>query len=149
MNYPRIALAAAAGWIVSIGLGYLINDVWLAKLYEANAWAFRHREDVVELLPVGLGAQLLAFVAFVFAYAKGYDGDGSRVAEGIRFGLVVAIMIDGFAVVWNYVTEPIAARLGALQLIAHIGEFGVYGAIVGLIYQPERNYDAHEAHEEN
>src|SRR5215510_15245494 len=128
MNYPRIALAALAAWVVSIGLGYLINDIWLGHLYAANAWAFRRAEDVAGLLPFGLGAQLLAFCAFAFAYAKGYEGSASGIGQGIRFGLVVAIMIDGFAVVWNYVTEPIAARLGVLQLISHIGEFGVHGA---------------------
>jgi putative flippase GtrA len=135
MNYPRIALAALAAWVVSIGLGYLINDIWLGRLYEANAWAFRRADDVATLLPLGLGAQLAAFCAFAFAYAKGYEGTGSGIGEGIRFGLVVAIMIDGFAVVWNYVTEPIAARLGVLQLVSQIGAFGIYGAIVGSIYQ--------------
>jgi hypothetical protein len=138
MNYARIALAALAAWIVSLGLGYLINNVWLLHVYQANAWAFRRASDMTPLLPIGFGAQLLAFFAFAYAYAKGYEGTGSAIGEGIRFGLVVAIMIDGFAVVWNYVTEPIAPRLGALELIEHIGEFGVYGAIVGLIYHPRR-----------
>ena len=135
MNYARIALAGVAAWIASIALGYLINDVWLLRLYQANAWAFRHPEDVARLLPIGLGAQLLACLAFAFAYAKGYEGDGSHIGEGMRFGTVVAIMIDGFAIVWNYVTEPIAPKLGALEAIAVIGQFGVYGAIVGLIYE--------------
>ena len=135
MNYPRIVLAGIAAWIASVGLGYLINDVWLLRLYQANAWAYRHPEDIAELLPIGLGAQLLACLAFAFAYAKGYEGDGSGIGEGIRFGLIVAVMIDGFAVVWNYVTQPIAARLGALELIDHIGQFGVFGAVVGLIYR--------------
>jgi hypothetical protein len=135
MNYPRIVLAATAAWIVSLGLGYLINNVWLLRLYQANAWAFRRQEDITPLLPIGFGLQLLAFCAFAYAYAKGYGGDGSRIGEGVRYGLVVAIMIDGFAVVWNYVTEPIALRLGVLELVEHVGEFGVYGAIVGLIYE--------------
>jgi len=127
-------MAAVAAWIVSIGLGYLINNVWLLRLYQANAWAFRRTEDITPLLPFGFGLQLLAFFAFAYAYAKGYDGTGSRIGEGMRYGLVIAIMIDGFAIVWNYVTEPIALRLGILQLIEHVGEFGVYGAIVGVIY---------------
>ena len=147
MNYARIVIAAIAAWIVSLGLGYLINDVWLLHVYQANAWAFRRAEDIAPLLPIGLGAQLVAFVAFAYSYAKGYDGQGSGVLEGMRFGLVVAIMIDGFAIVWNYVTEPIAPRLGALQMIEHIGEFGVYGAIVGAIYKPKFNHEEHEVHE--
>ena len=134
MNYPRIVLAGIAAWVVSIGLGYLIHDIWLLRFYQANAWAFRRAEDVRELIAVGVGAQLLACLAFAFAYAKGFHGEGSRIGEGIRYGLIMAIMVDGFAIVWNYVTQPIAPRLGALEAIAVIGAFGVYGAVVGLIY---------------
>src|SRR5690348_3033035 len=115
MNYPRIALAGFAAWIVSIGLGYVINDIWLMRLYQANAWAFRRAGDINELVPFGLGAQFLGSMAFAFAYAKGYEGEGSAIGEGIRFGLIMAVLIDGFAVVWNYVTQPIAPRLGVLE----------------------------------
>jgi putative flippase GtrA len=135
MNYPRIVLAGLAAWVASLVLGYLVNDVWLFRLYQANAWAFRRPDDIAQLVLIGLGAQLFACLAFAFAYAKGYEGDGSALGEGIRYGLIVAIMIDGFAVVWNYVTEPIAPRLGVLELIARVGELGVYGAVVGLIYR--------------
>jgi hypothetical protein len=135
MNYARIALGGVAIWFASIALGYLINDIWLLRFYQNNAWAFRRAEDVEALVPIGLAAQFLGCMAFAFAYAKGYDGEGSGLGEGIRFGLIVAIMIDGFAVVWNYVTQPIATRLGVLEMVTQIGQFGVYGAIVGLIYQ--------------
>ena len=135
MNYPRIVLAGVAAWLASIALGYLINDIWLSRLYQANAWAFRRADDVAELVPIGLAAQLLACFAFAIAYAKGHEGEGSAIGEGIRYGLIVAVMVDGFAVVWNYVTEPIATRLGVLELVARVGEFGVYGAVVGLIYR--------------
>lgn len=135
MNYPRILLAGIAAWAASIAVGYVINDIWLMRLYQANAWAFRRAGDVEALVPIGLGAQLLGCLAFAFAYAKGYEGDGSRVGEGIRFGLIVAIMIDGFAVAWNYVTQPIALRLGILEVVGIVGQFGVYGAVVGLIYE--------------
>jgi hypothetical protein len=140
MNYGRIVLAGAAVWIASIAVGYVINDIWLARLYQANAWAYRRPEDVRELVAIGLGAQLLGAFAFALAFAKGFEHnrEASGIAQGIRFGLIVALIVDGFAVVWNYVTEPIATRLGALQVLAIIGQFGIYGAIVGLIYHPNR-----------
>ena len=85
-----------------------------------------------------VAAQLLGCLAFAFAYAKSYEREGSGLGQGIRFGLVIAILIDGFATVWNVVTQPIAVRLGVLELIARVAEFGIYGAIVGLVYQPDR-----------
>ena len=140
MDYPRIALAGLAAWLASIALGYVIHDIWLLRLYQANAWAYRHAEDIRELLPIGLAGHLLGSLAFAFAYAKGYEPnrDASGIAQGIRFGLIIAIIVDGFAVVWNYVAEPIAVRLGVLQILAIVGQFGLCGAIVGLIYHPSR-----------
>ena len=140
MNYTRIALAGIAAWIASLALGYLINNIWLLPFYHANAWAFRRDEDVIPLLPIGFGVQLVAAFAFAFAYAKGYEPnrEASGIAQGVRFGLLISIIVAGFAVVWNYVTEPIALRLGVLEMLSVIGQFGVYGAIVGLIYHPSR-----------
>jgi hypothetical protein len=142
MNYGRIVLAGVVAWVASLALGYLINNVWLLHVYQANAWAFRRAGDITPLLPIGFGAQLIACIVFAYAYAKGYEGADSGILEGMRFGLVVAIMVDGFAVVWNYVTEPIALRLGALQMIEHVGEFGVYGGIVGALYAPRPNTES-------
>jgi hypothetical protein len=140
LNYPRILLAGLAAWVASVAVGYLINDIWLVRLYQANAWAYRRADDVAPLVPIGLGMQLLGSLAFAFAFAKGYERDreASGIAQGIRFGLVVALIIDGFAVVWNYITEPIAPRLGLLQVFAIVAEFGILGAIVGLVYHPGR-----------
>lgn len=137
MNYTRVVLAGLAAWIVSIGVAYIINDVWLMRLYHANAWAFRRAEDVRPLVPIGLGAQLIGCLAFAFAYAKGYEREheGSGVGQGIRFGLVVGMMIAGFGTVWNLVTQPIAVRLGVLEMVSRLGEFAIYGAVVGLIYR--------------
>ena len=81
-NYPRIVLAGLVAWLASIALGYLINDIWLFRLYEANAWAFRRPSDVAALLPIGLGAQLVACFAFAIVYTKGYEGEGSALGEG-------------------------------------------------------------------
>ncbi|HYS27399.1 MAG TPA: hypothetical protein VEP46_17435 [Vicinamibacterales bacterium] len=137
MNYPRVVLAGIAVWVASIAVGYVINDIWLMRLYHANAWAYRRAGDVRAFVPIGLGVQLLGCLAFAFAYAKGYERDheGSGVAQGIRFGLVVALMVAGFATVWNLVTQPIAVRLGVLEVVSRVGEFGIYGAVVGLVYR--------------
>lgn len=140
MSYPRLLLAGLATWIASIVVGYVINDVWLTRLYQANAWAFRRADDVGPLVPIGLGAQLLGSLAFAWLYAKGYEPnrEASGIAQGVRFGLATAFLVAGFATVWNYVTEPIAVRLGVLQMLGIVAELGICGAIVGVIYHPSR-----------
>jgi hypothetical protein len=44
-------------------------------------------------------------------------------------------MVAGFATAWNLVTQPIAVRLGVLEIVSRVGEFGIYGAVVGVVYR--------------
>ena len=138
MNYPRIALAGIAVFVASVAVSYVINDIWLMRLYHANAWAYRRAGDVRRIVPIGVAAQFLGSLALAWVYAKGYEPnrEASGIAQG--FGLAVALLIVGFATVWNYVTQPIAARLGVLQMFSIVAEFGILGAIVGLVYHPSR-----------
>lgn len=140
MSYPRILLAGLAAFAASVAVAYVINDIWLVRLYRANAWAYRRADDVEKLVPIGLTMQALGSLAFAWVYAKGYEtnSEASGIAQGVRFGLAVALLIVGFATVWNYVTQPIAPRLGILQMLATIAESGICGAVVGLVYHPSR-----------
>ena len=135
MNFARIAAAAVVAWIVSIGIGFVVNDVLLVGLIDSNAAAMRPDADVLANLPVGFAALLVGFFAFAYMYAKGYEG-GSGVVEGIRFGVLTALVVCGFGIVWIWVTFPITWQLGASMLVDSVVELAVYGAIVGAIYKP-------------
>ncbi len=90
MNFGRIAAAALVAWTVSLGLGFLVNDILLAPIAAANAAAMRPEAAIMGNLPVGFAFMLLGFFAFAYAYAKGYEG-GNGVVEGIRFGVLVSL----------------------------------------------------------
>jgi len=135
MNFPRVAAAAVVAWIVSIPIGFIVNGYILADLALANAAAMRPEAAVMGNLPVGFAFLLLGFFAFAYAYAKGYEG-GNGVMEGIRFGVVVAFIVIGFGVIWQWVVYPISGSFGAAIAIDTVVELAIYGAIVGAIYKP-------------
>ena len=135
MNFARIAAAAVVAWIVSIPVGYLINNVLLANIYRPNAAAMRPDAELMANLPLGFVFLLIGFFAFAYAYAKGYEG-GHGVMEGVRFGVVVALIVTGFGLIWMYVQFPINASLTAAIIIDSIVELALYGGIVGAIYKP-------------
>jgi hypothetical protein len=135
MNFARVAAAAVAAWVVSLPVGYVVNEILLKDLYTANAGAFRPQEALQANLPIGFAFMLVGFFAFAYAYAKGYEGTNG-VMEGVRFGVLVAIMLNCFAVVWNYVTTPISGSLVIAIMIDIVVEFALYGAIVGAVYKP-------------
>ena len=61
-------------------------------------------------------------------------GDG--VLEGVRFGVLAALIINGFGIIWFYVQFPITGSLAGAMLIDTVVELSIYGAIVGAIYRP-------------
>ncbi len=135
MNVARVAAAAVVAWIVSIGIGFFVNTVLLADLALANTPPMRQEAELMGLLPVGFVFLLIGFFAFAYAYAKGYEG-GNGVMEGIRFGVVAALLVIGFGVIWQYVVFPISGSMAVAIVIDTIVELAIYGAIVGAIYKP-------------
>jgi hypothetical protein len=133
MNFRRVAAAAAVGWLVYMGLSPLVNSVLLADLYAQHANLFRPAGQMN--LAVGFTASLVGFFVFAYAYAKGYEG-GNRAMEGLRFGVLVGLLLGCFAVIWNYVVLPISGPLAVAWVVDTIIEMGIYGVVVGLIYKP-------------
>ena len=133
MNFGRVASAAVVAWIVYLGLSPLVNNVLLAELYAQHARVFRPAAEMN--LAFGLGAALIGFFVFAYAYAKGYEG-GNGAVEGLRFGVVVGLLLACFAVVWNYVVLPVSGSLGVAWVVDTLVEMALYGVIVGLVYRP-------------
>jgi hypothetical protein len=135
MNFPRIAMAAVAAWLVSLVVGFVVNDFLLAGLLAANQAAMRPEAELTANLPVGFVFLLIGFFAFAYAFAKGYEGTNG-VMEGVRFGTLTGIVIFGFANVWQWVVYPIDARMAMAIAATSIAEPALYGAIVGAVYRP-------------
>ncbi len=132
MNVPRLALAAVVTWIVFLVIGFVVNGVLLQGIYAQHAHVMRPAADM--MLPVGLGVSLLGFFVFVYVYAKGYEG-GSGLVEGMRFGVLVGMLLVCFANVWEYVVFPISTQLFVYWILDYIIEFAIYGMIVGYLYK--------------
>ena len=133
MNFGRVAAAAVVAWIVYLVLSPLVNNVLLADLYARHAAVFRPQAEMN--LVLGLGANLVGFFVFAYAYAKGYEG-GNGAVEGLRFGVVVGLLLACFAVVWNYVVLPVSGSLAVAWVVDTLVEMALYGVVVGLVYKP-------------
>ena len=136
MNFLRVGLAALAAWVVFLALGFLIhavmlNDMWQALMRDGVA---RSAATGNALMPLGFGLALPGCLAFAYAYAKGYEG-GPGLQEGLRFGVLVGLMIVTFGLVWNYVTFPLPSEYLTMTAVATVIEFAALGMVVGLVYK--------------
>jgi hypothetical protein len=135
MNLMRVAIAAVAAWIMYLGVSFVVHTVLLRDLYQQHLAAMRPEADQNAILPIGFFFALLGFFAFAYVYAKGYEG-GSGAQEGLRFGVLVGLLICCFRVIWDHMVWPVSLQLTAAWMVDYIVEFAIYGSIVGVIYRP-------------
>jgi hypothetical protein len=135
MNLPRVAIAAVVTWVVYLGVSFVVHTMLLVDIYARHRAVMRPEEQANAILPVGFVFALVGFFAFAYSYAKGYEG-GSGLQEGLRFGVLVGILICCFAIIWEYMVWPMSGTLLIAWMLENIIEFALYGMLVGVIYKP-------------
>ena len=88
-------------------------------------------------MPIGLVATLLAIlvVAIIFAMTMLHP-DGSGIAEGARFGVLIGIFVICGFVLHNYVNLNIGLKLALEQAVVYFVQWMIVGIVIGLIYKP-------------
>jgi len=135
MNHSRVAVAGFVAWVAFCLVGFLAHAVVMKDLYLAHGAIMRPEADADARLPLSFAVALVGFLAFAYAYAKGYEG-GKGIQEGLRFGVLVGVMLIAFVVIWDYMTYPLSRTFLFALVVDDIIEFAIYGAIVGAIYKP-------------
>ena len=134
MNYSRLALAAAAAWVVDGLYGFVVYGNLLSAEFALYPSVFRPLEAMNAKMPFLFAGLLLSMVAAVYIYAKGYEG-GAGLSEGARFGAMVGVFMAGISV-GNYAVFNVGSRLAASMAIAGLVEWTIVGIVIGLVYRP-------------
>jgi hypothetical protein len=134
MNYSRLALAAAAAWLVDGLYGFLVYGNLLAAEFAQYPGVFRPIEAMNAKMPFLFAGLLISMLVAVFIYAKGYEG-GAGLPEGARFGALIGLFMAAMAL-GNYAVFNIGGRLAASMAIAGLVEWTIVGAVIGLVYRP-------------
>jgi hypothetical protein len=134
MNHRRIA-AAGSAWLVSIPFGAFIHHAILGGIYAASAAAFRPDPEIVRRLPIGY-ARATGRIPLRCLDVRPAVLGGRGIVEGLRFGILIGVVLVSFATVWNYVTQPISTVLGVAEAFEYIVASTIYGAIIGAVNGP-------------
>jgi hypothetical protein len=138
MNYARIALAGLGGTVVYFALGFLLLALLpFADEIRRHAAVYRPEESMKQVAPVGMIALLIGMMALAALYALTLR-DGSALAQGLRFGVLVGVFTTGAFLLHNYVSLNISLRLALLQAAAYFVQWVGAGIAIALIYRPAR-----------
>src|SRR5271167_414987 len=137
MNYSSLALAALGGTVASFAFGFLLFWLVPGLIDEAHKYpaVFRPKEEMMTVMPIGLGATFMAILIVAVVFAMIHPG-GSGIAEGARFGVLIGIFVVCAFVLHNYVNLNIGLKLALMQTAAYFVQWTIIGIVIGLIYKP-------------
>jgi hypothetical protein len=134
MNLGRLALAAVAATVVDAVYGFVVYGVLLVGEFARYPGVYRSNEAGMAYLPLMFFGIFIAIAALTLIYAKGYEG-GNGVAEGFRFGVLVAIAIVFVIAGVNYATLNIGRKISLELATAGFVEWVLVCVVIGAVYK--------------
>lgn len=137
MNYGRLALAAVAATVVDGVYGFLVYGNIISGEFARYPAIYRSSETQTAYLPVMFLGIFFAMLVASYLYAKGYEG-GNGLQEGMRFGVLVGLVMVGYVAGVNYAIMNIGRRMALYYALAGLVEWVVVGMTIGFVYRAAR-----------
>lgn len=132
MNRQRLWLSCAAVFVVLFGYDWLLHNVLLKDIYVQVASLWRSPVDVQAHSVWIVMGQMTVAIVFSYLFAKGYEKQG--VAEGVRFGLMIGLLMSSpyFAA---YAAQPLPLYLVGAWVVGTLFEFVLAGIVITMVYR--------------
>jgi ABC-type multidrug transport system permease subunit len=131
LNTKRWLLAALAVFVVYELANMLIHGPLLMSRYEATAAIWR--PEMMDMMWIMHILYAIFALFFAFIYTKGYEDRGWM--EGLRYGLLMGLLIQPLAVFSQYVIYPVPLDMAVLWFAYGMIQFLLIGLVVGAVYK--------------
>ncbi len=128
MDLKKLLAAVVVGYILLMGLGYLIHNVWLMPVYRDYAYVWRSESAMMHKRWVLLVGQLIFTVLFAWIYTRGVENK-PWVGQGIRYAILMTLLAVVPAACAQYTVYPIPYTLAVKWMVGG----GVQLIVLGLV----------------
>ncbi len=112
-------------WMIG---SFLVHGLLLGSTYETMTTVYRSIEDQQRLFPIMLFAHVMLAGGFVWIYRRGRE-DKAWLAQGLRFGLVIAL----FAVIPTYLIYYSVQSMSSNLLLGQIAGDTILSLVLGSV----------------
>jgi len=136
MSTGKTIGAMVAGFAVQSAGMYLVHDVWLMPEYRATASLWRTPDAINHNMWAMILANAIFAIAAVLIYIHGVE-QKSWIGQGIRFGILLALVTTVYGSVMSWVTMPMPHILAVHWIIGEGIVCIVLGLVIAIIAQPK------------
>lgn len=136
MSRKKIVSAVVLSYIWLMATNYLVHSVWLRRAYEDSARIWRTPEAIASRFWVMALGELVFTIVFVWIYTRGAESK-PWAGQGIRYGVLMTLLVMVPAAAAEYVVYPGPASLGVQWVLAGLVQLVVMGLMTaGLCRKP-------------
>lgn len=125
----------AVVFIVWMAGSFVVHGVFLEQMYATLPNLYRSETDTQALSYLVLIAHLIMAGSFVWIYQRGAE-DKPRVAQGLRFGLAIALLAAVPTYIMYYVVQPMPGRLAIQQMAGDGILLLILGVVAAFLNRP-------------
>ena len=104
-------------FLVSMTLGFVVHGVLLGPDYAKLQSLFRSPQDAQGHFGAMIAAHVLIALGFTWIYRQGRDSGKPFLAQGVRFGIAVAVLTTIPTYLIYYAVQPMPSDVVAKQIV--------------------------------
>lgn len=132
-------------WLVStvvvaavyFGLDWVINNNFMAGVFQANSQYFRAPEQMAAMQKWVYAYYLFFAALFTCLYAVGHDSQKPKFAQGVRFGIFIGLFYWGTTILGMYPYVPWSDDFYVKWFAWGMVDAVVLGVITALLHKPK------------
>ena len=131
----RLAVGMFLG-AVFVALELLVHGILLRGAYQDTASLWRPESDRQSLYLWMAAGQFLFGILFGIVYAQGYEPRRAPLGQGLRYGLIMGLMLAPVNSLGWYVALPVPPLLCAAWMGIKFMEMLLLGIVASFVYKP-------------
>ena len=134
MNKRNFILTSIIVFVVYEVVNNIIHVLILSGAYQvlSEVW----RPDMMQKMWIMYVTALIFSFLFVYIFSKGYEGRG--IQEGIRYGLIIGLLMNVVGMFNQYAVYPLPFGLVIQWFIYGVIQFILCGIVAAALYKPAK-----------
>jgi tryptophan-rich sensory protein len=134
MNKKNFIFTSLIVFVAYQVINFVIHSLILMGAYQVLEHVFR--PDMMQKMWIIYVTSLIFAFLFVYIFSRGYEGKG--IAEGVRYGLIIGLLMNVVGMFNQYAVYPITFSLTIQWFIYGVIQYIICGIVAAALFKPAK-----------
>lgn len=129
----KFIISVVVLFVLSMGLGFVVHGTLLGDQYAQLPSLYRSMEDSQNYFGFMIAGHAFIAIGLTWIYRMGHEAGKSWLAQGVRFGIAVAVLSTIPMYLIYYAVQPAPQSLMTMQIAYDVPAVVILGIVTALI----------------